>query len=180
MSAGAEVAYIFPASLDLAAGNRVAPCAGALNEEGQVAHYTKIVGGWPSGPDGVELGYSFAGLTTKLGPSITQSEIIRAFREWEKYARLNFAPASDTKAPHTINVTFGRGSHGDPYPFDGSGKVLAHTFYPPPLHIEPFAGDIHFDDDENRQIGSYVDLFSVALHEATHALSLRHSDTPVQ
>jgi Matrixin/Glucodextranase, domain B len=56
--------------------------------------------------------------------------------------------------------------------------VLAHTFYPFPLNNEPLAGDMHFDDSESWGVGTGVDLFSVALHEAGHALGLAHSTNP--
>ena len=41
-----------------------------------------------------------------------------------------------------IEVRFGAKDHGDRFPFDGPGRVLAHAFFP------SFGGDIHFDDDE--------------------------------
>src|ERR1039457_7479602 len=53
-----------------------------------------------------------------------------------------------------------------------------YTFYPFPVDPEPIAGDMHFNDAETWQIGSGVDLFSVALHETGHALGLGHSDVP--
>lgn len=43
---------------------------------------------------------------------------------------------------------FASRNHGDAYPFDGAGKVLAHTFYPAPPNAETLAGDMHLDADE--------------------------------
>src|SRR5262249_26038695 len=80
--------------------------------------------------------------------------------------------------PRTVNVLFARGAHGDAAPFDGPGGVLAHTYYPAPPNSETIAGDMHLDADENWQIGAGVDLFSVALHEAGHALGFGHTDSP--
>ena len=37
---------------------------------------------------------------------------------------------------------------------------------------------MHFNDAENWKIGADVDVFSLALHEAGHALGLGHSDNP--
>ena len=70
------------------------------------------------------------------------------------------------------------GDHGDGFPFDGPGGVIAHTFYPFPANPEPLAGDMHFDDAESWHVGAEVDVFSVALHELGHALGLGHSDNP--
>ena len=51
-----EVAYVFPASSDLIAGNRLIACAGALTEHGAVAQYVKVGHGWPAdSANGVSL-----------------------------------------------------------------------------------------------------------------------------
>ncbi len=155
-------------------GAPMAACGGAVLESGPVAQYVKMGNGWGAG----DLRYFFAGITRKLDRSTVESEILRALGEWARFAPLEFTPAVSSNAARTISILFARGAHGDGYPFDGPGKVLAHTFYPSPPNPESIAGDMHFDDDENWQVGATVDLFTMALHEAGHALGLGHSDRP--
>ena len=179
LAAWDEVAYIFPAASELVAGIPVHPCAGALTNQGTVGQSVALVGdGWDGpGLGGADLKYAWIHLTEKLPSDAVEAEIVRAFNEWAKYAKLSF---TSSKAPgsQTIAVLFASGEHGDGYAFDGPGGVLAHTFYPVPINAEPIAGDMHFDNDDGWKIGADVDVFSIALHETGHALGLGHSDKP--
>jgi len=66
-------------------------------------------------------------------------------------------------------------NHGDPYPFDGEGRTLAHAFYP--WTNIGLAGDVHFDDAEEFTYKSKQgkNLLWVATHEIGHSLGLEHS-----
>ncbi len=61
-------------------------------------------------------------------------------------------------------------------PFDGTRGALAHAFYPPPNGN--FAGDIHFDDDENWTIdyrnssSQPLDIITITAHEIGHSPGL--------
>lgn len=180
LAAWDEVSYIFPVSSDLVQGTPVQGCAGALTGFGPVGQSILLMGdGWDGpGRGGADLNYTFVHLTEKLPADSAKAEIVRAFSEWAKYAKLTFSPVDDRNAGRTLAVLFASGDHGDGYPFDGPFGILAHTFYPFPINREPIAGDMHFDADENWNIGAGVDLFSIALHETGHALGLGHSDKP--
>jgi hypothetical protein len=175
-----EVSYIFPVSSDLSQGTPVLGCAGALTTLGPVGQAIMLMGdGWAGPSHGAaDLYYTFVHLTEKLPADAAKAEIVRAFSEWAKYAKLTFTLTNDQNASRTLAVLFASGDHGDGYPFNGPGGILAHAFYPFPINREPIAGDMHFNDDENWKIGASVDLFSIALHETGHALGLGHSDKP--
>lgn len=174
-----DVAYILPASIDLVAGTPLMACAGPVTEAGPIGEYSTVGSGWAKDASGgVSLQYFFQSLTDKLQESVVRGEVERAFRTWEAYANVRFVAGSMANAMRTVGILFARGGHGDGFAFDGPGGVLAHTFYPAPPNAEPIAGDLHLDADENWHAGIATDLFSVALHEAGHALGLGHSSRP--
>ncbi len=175
-----EVAYVYPASEELALGRGVHACAGAVTAYGPVGHMTARIGeGWDgAGRGAAQLGFYLGTLAAGLPRVEVQAELFRAMAEWSRHVRVDFAAAAAPGLPRTLAFLFAKGGHGDGFAFDGRGRVLAHTFYPAPPNPETIAGDLHFDDDEAWGLDSGIDVYSVALHELGHALGLGHSDRP--
>lgn len=138
-----------------------------------VAMFVDSGGAWTSN----NLFYKFVNATSDLMAE-RQREIIRqAFDVWSDVTPLQFTEAIGS-TPAEFLISWVIGDHGDGFPFDGPGHVLAHAFFPPPVNPSPgIAGDVHFDDTETWIEGSPggIDLLAVAIHELGHALGLRHS-----
>jgi len=103
-------------------------------------------------------------------------ELHHALTVWGLDSTLDFQFLGNSEEAD-IRISFHRGHHGDGYPFDGIGVVLAHAFYPGGGR----GGDAHFDMDERWSMSSVdvreeeTSLYSVALHEFGHSLGLSHS-----
>jgi hypothetical protein len=177
-----EVEYVFPADPAMLTGNTFSSfnaCAGMLTLSGPVAQFTNLIHGWDMDSDHVaHLSYVFQTLTTKQTASLVESEILRALSAWSKVTNVAFAPGTSASAIRTIAIEFASGAHGDAYPFAGPSGSLAHTFYPTPVNPESIAGDMHLNADVNWNVGGDIDIYTVALHEAGHAIGLGHTDNP--
>jgi hypothetical protein len=172
-----EVSFVYLASQAIERSFGFHACAGALTYGGVVANYAVNDDGW----DGPGLGSAALQVFFVNGtPDVAseQAEVARALATWSEAAAISWSPAGSAAQGRTVDVLWARGAHGDGQSFDGPGQVLAHAFLPTTVNAEPIAGDIHFDEDETWQIGAHVDVFSVALHEAGHALGLGHSSDP--
>ncbi|XP_069616403.1 collagenase 3-like [Ranitomeya imitator] len=114
--------------------------------------------------------YRIVNYTPDLPPADVDWSIREALRVWSEVTSLQFIQLRGGIAD--LMISFVSQEHGDFFPFDGPGKVLAHAFRPG----ERLGGDVHFDDDETWTVGSEdFNLFSVALHEFGHSLGMAHS-----
>lgn len=67
----------------------------------------------------------------------------KSFSIWAKDSTLTFHEVAEGQNVD-IEVRFASRDHGDKYPFDGPGQILAHAFYP----AGKLGGDVHFDSEE--------------------------------
>uniref|UniRef100_A0A8C6KU51 Collagenase 3 n=1 Tax=Nothobranchius furzeri TaxID=105023 RepID=A0A8C6KU51_NOTFU len=117
--------------------------------------------------------YTVAKYTPDMSRGEVQKSIRLALKMWSDVAPLKFIEINHGKAD--IVLSFASRAHGDFFPFDGPGGVLAHAFQP----AEGMGGDVHFDEDEKWSTGGQgYSLFAVAAHELGHSLGLTHSTDP--
>jgi Matrixin len=152
------------------------PCRYDDLPDGGVADFSLSGGVWPN----TGLTYSVGPGTADLAFDSENALIAQAFGLWANVARIN---AAEVPAPGgMLHQYWGSGNHGDAFPFDGPGGVLAHCFYPPPVNANPIAGDCHYDDSETWVSpglgGVGIDTVTVATHELGHGLGLQHSSDP--
>lgn len=101
-----------------------------------------------------------------------RKKFYEAFDIWHQEADLEFHEVGATDDADIV-ISFDRYEHGDGYPLDGPGRVLAHAFPPGPGR----QGDAHFDEDEEWGAnGKGTDLYTVAAHEFGHSLGIYHSN----
>ncbi|KAF7700948.1 collagenase 3-like [Silurus meridionalis] len=121
-----------------------------------------------------QLTYRIENYTPDMSVAEVDDSIQRALQVWARVTPLKFTRINSGIAD--IMISFGRGSHGDAYPFDGPSGTLAHAFAP----STGIGGDAHFDEDESFTFSStngFI-LFLVAAHEFGHSLGLSHSSDP--
>ena len=113
--------------------------------------------------------------SVRLTREEVRRELTYALDVWARHTHLSFTETYEDDTADIV-VSFHSRYHGDGYPFDGPGSVLAHAFFPG----QGRGGDVHFDQEESwsqrREISRQAtSLFAVAVHEFGHSLGLSHS-----
>src|SRR6185503_19913120 len=90
-------------------------------------------------------------------PDSWKSIILQQLNRWESVSNSKLVIVDTPKPDGGQAWNVSGASQNDPrfgdirigtHTFDGPGKVLAHTYFPPPTNSGPPAGDMHFDQAE--------------------------------
>lgn len=109
-------------------------------------------------------------INTNLSSDTIRSIFANALSKWSTTSLLHFKESRSNMT--NISIKFAAKNHGDPFPFDGPGNVLAHAYYPG----TSLQGQVHLDLDETWSLyDDSTSMYHVALHELGHAIGLAHS-----
>jgi hypothetical protein len=175
-----RISFIHSAPQRAVDGKPLNVCPGPLTPYGSLPEFAAEGDGWDGpGQGNTQLLRFFENGTPDA--SGEKTEVLAAMDLWAKYIQLDWGEAPAAGLPHTMDITWAAGNHGDGSPFDGpatgaESNVLAHCFFPAPPNPETIAGDLHFDEAETWRVGTDIDVFTIALHEIGHGLGLNHSE----
>ena len=102
---------------------------------------------------------------------VLRREFERSLKLWSDVSGVTFIELPPNKGRRAdIKISFEKGNHGDRYPFDGPGGIVAHAYF-------PRKGLLHFDDSEiftpNKEGG--INFHFIATHELGHILGIDHT-----
>jgi hypothetical protein len=134
-------------------------------------------------PDGADVGGRPSELFEKLDSAapreVWQPEALRAFQTWAQHANINFSLVEDNGLPFGIATPAQGAPQWGDIRIGASGLSHAELAVGSPFDLfNNWSGDVVLNSQYNFRtgIGAGIDLFTVMLQEAGHALSLPNSD----
>ena len=134
----------------------------------------------PDGTDIEGVGSSLHGTMSRTtSTQVWKQAILKAFETWAYYANVNIAVVGDDGSDFgSGGPSQGSATHGDirvgARPLDSTQVAIGTPFD----LFDSWSGEVIFNSNDEFSVGSGggYDLYSVALHEAGHALGLDDSD----